>query len=517
MAEAEAVPTEDLRIDVRLNLNQVNPDKLVFDKRPFTKGELTFIVIVMGYFIARLLFFSVLISHEVPPDEKTHFGICKLYSQTWGRPTESVDSVSLGVVSRIPYAYYWTMGRLLNICPSGVNEILFLRLWNVLLTLATVAVGYSWLRRLTDNRAAQMLFLVIMTNTLMISSLGAAVSYDNLTNLLAALTIWWLFQFFRHPSAKNLLRLSLIMLLGGLTKYTFLPLAAICLVVLTIELVRQKMKTEFSLRQFGSFAGHRAAASVGILLLLGLFTLNVELYGRNYREYGRLIPSEDQLMPLEDCLKYPIFARNYAINQFVVGQMSMEEAVKLLEERTSPDMATSSIVVLNTVQDIREGKQRLVGLGSYLQTWQYSIARSIFGRFSHAHIFMLKGALYRYITAFAIAGLVILFALLRNPFGPKELQKSCLYLWYTILIVGFYAAVLVYYNYGLYRNTGSLTLSVQGRYLFPVIIPIYGLAALAWTDYLPSRMRWIPLSAIGLMFVVGDFVFYLGAEWPNGI
>ena len=82
----------------------------------------------------------------------------------------------------------------------------------------------------------RLLLLVALTNTAMFSLLSASVSYDNLTNLLAAMAVYYLFAFFKNRSADQLAASILCQLAGSLTKMTFLPLVlALNLLLLIYE------------------------------------------------------------------------------------------------------------------------------------------------------------------------------------------------------------------------------------------------------------------------------------------
>jgi hypothetical protein len=55
---------------------------------------------------------------------------------------------------------------------------------------------------------------------------------------------------------------------------------------------------------------------------------------------------------------------------------------------------------------------------------------------------------------------------------------------------------------------------VQGRYLFPVIVPLYGFFAHNLVVSLPRRLQAPVAVAVGLWFVYGDLPFFLRAATP---
>ncbi|HYA13620.1 MAG TPA: hypothetical protein VEF33_04695, partial [Syntrophales bacterium] len=182
---------------------------------------------LLAYFGTRLLFFALEISPAIPPDETTHFGICRIFSKVFLLPENTSESYQYGLVTNIPWLYYWIMGKLLFLNFFGIPDLVFLRLLNIPLAFGTVCYTWRLLRLLTDDRLTQLLLIVAMTNTMMFSFLSASVSYDNLTNLLAVMSVYYLFAFFRERSGVMLLISCFCQLVGCLTKITILPLILI--------------------------------------------------------------------------------------------------------------------------------------------------------------------------------------------------------------------------------------------------------------------------------------------------
>jgi hypothetical protein len=199
------------------------------------EGLLWPVTMLLVYFGFRLLFFAATISPYVPPDEVTHYGLCRIFSEVSFLPENSDKTYAYGLVTNIPYLYYWIMGRLLTLNFFGISDLLFLRLLNIPLAFATIFFIWRMLRLLTDDRLTQVILIVAMTNTLMFSFLSASVSYDNLTNLLAAMAVYCLLVFFRTRSGDYLAASSICQLAGSLTKVTFLPLVLVMNILLLIH------------------------------------------------------------------------------------------------------------------------------------------------------------------------------------------------------------------------------------------------------------------------------------------
>ena len=188
----------------------------------------------LAYFFFRLIFFALTIPASIPPDEVTHAGICRVFSTVLLLPDNTPETYEFGLVTNIPWLYYWIMGKLLHLNFFGIPDLVFLRLLNIPLAFGTVWYALRLLRLLTDSRLVQLLLLIAMTNTPMFSLLSASVSYDNLANLLAAMAIYYQFAFFKSPSGGLLAASLLCQMAGSLTKITFLPLILALNVLLVI-------------------------------------------------------------------------------------------------------------------------------------------------------------------------------------------------------------------------------------------------------------------------------------------
>jgi hypothetical protein len=222
------------------------------------------VVVMLVYFGLRLLFFAIGIAPQVPPDEVTHFGKSQVFSQVFFLPDNTPASYEFGLVTNIPWLYYWIMGKLLVLNVFGLSDLAFLRLCNIPLVFGTIWYTWRMLRLITEDRLASVLLVIMLTNTVMFSFLSASVSYDNLTNLWAAMALYHLFAFFKERSGNQLAASLLCQLAGCLTKITFLPLVLILGLLLVIH-ESTRIKTVG-----GELAGYfRTWGRGGKLLVLG--------------------------------------------------------------------------------------------------------------------------------------------------------------------------------------------------------------------------------------------------------
>lgn len=249
---------------------------------------------LLVYFGLRLLYFAINISPYIPPDEVTHFGVCTIFSKAFLLPDNSPESYQYGLVTNIPWLYFWMMGKLLHFNFFGVSDLVFLRVLNIPIAFATVYYVWRLLRLFTQDRLTEIVVVVAMTNTLMFSFLSASVSYDNLTNLLAAMSTYYLFAFFKERSG-NMLAASVIALLAGcLTKITFLPLAVLLGILFVVREIKHISSIPSAVKGYFKTSDRQVIALlVGVLLTLAL---NIHLYGGNYLKYGVVTPAMETVL-----------------------------------------------------------------------------------------------------------------------------------------------------------------------------------------------------------------------------
>ena len=275
---------------------------------PWTRVAIAACFVSFG---ARLLGLAVSLDGSVPPDEVTHVGRVLAHAATWGLPESGPDDYPLGLISDRPFLYNWMLGRLAAL---GLDDLVKLRLLNVGMALATAAYGLRFIRAVTREPLTHVVFLVLLTNTLMFTGIGAAVSYDNGANLLAAAAFYYLAKLRSDWDPKTLAALVLAIGLGCLTKRSFLPLAALIVAAVLLHERRHLRDASAWLTGMGR----------PLALLIVVVTLaNVWLYGGNLVRYQRLVPSLDQVVGVEAALQNRIFARDFMSVQGAVLLMAL--------------------------------------------------------------------------------------------------------------------------------------------------------------------------------------------------
>jgi hypothetical protein len=465
-------------------------------------------VILLAYFGARLVFFALNISPFVPPDEVTHAGICKIFSKVILFPDNSPATFEFGLVTNTAWLYYWIMGKLLNLNFFGISDLVFLRLLNIPLAFGTVWYTMSLLRLLTDNRLAQLLLIVVITNTPMFSLLSASVSYDNLANLLAAMAIYYEFAFFKNRSGSLLVASLLCQMAGSLTKITFLPLILILNVLLVLNEAKslKTLPEEFG-RQFRTISRRTWLTFLALVIAAGL---NLQLYAGNYLRYGAPNPGMSQVISPEVAMQSSLDARGMVFNQYKEGKISYMDALILTGEIKHPGNKADTFYLLMNYEKLKRNPQLWLTPLNYANFWFQTMAASTFG--IRAHLGMFKPPLYL-LPVYALMALSFLGFIVR--WRPRKAGWSPLNL--AVVAVS-YAGFLIYeVNYDAYLNYGEPSLTVYGRYLFIVMAPIYILMCHYLLRLFRSEaIRNTLALTTALLLVSYDFPWFLmhaTAEW----
>lgn len=477
-------------------------------KRPSWES---WVAAVLGlYFLARLLFFAFQIAPGVPPDEPTHVGVVGLYADSPLGIEDSPASHPYGLVTRVPFLYHLLLGHLaaLGRALFAVEELLFLRLLNVVLSALTLILSYRLACRLSGDPLVRLLFLVMATNTLMLTFLGAAVSYDNLVNLLAVLALSALWAFLAEGRPEALLGFLLWNVLGGLTKVSFLPLAGILTLILVAE---RRWGLASDLRLLVSLLRrHRPRLVAAAVLVVMGAAANLWLYGGNLLRHGRLVPTCDQVLTLEACLENRIFARGWILRQYRQEAMTFEQAVAATERIHHPGDRNHALRLLRFEQGYRRTRPEPLPRWNYLHlVWEQAIKPTVFG--IQAHLSMLRKP--RDLLPYNILLMAAFLLWIRTA---RWRDPERVWSWLGLIALAYFLILVGGYNYGTYLETHAPLLGVQGRYLFPVLVPAY--LAMAHALLTPLR-RWLRIAlllAVAAVYLAGDLPFFLrhaGDPW----
>lgn len=451
-----------------------------------------------AWFAARLVYLAVAVDPSVPPDETTHVGRVLAFAATWGIPEPGPDNHALGLLGDRPFLYNWLLGRVASLASFALDEtsrLVALRLVNAALALATAAYGVLAIRIVTTERLAHAVFAVLVTNTLMLTGIGASVSYDNGANLLGAVSFYYLARLFRDARPRDLASLAIVLGLGCLTKRSFLPVAALFVLAVLLHERRRAGELVASIARMGRL---RTAVAMGVALA------TLWLYGGNWLEYGRLVPEFDQVVGLEAARQNRIFARDTILDDYREGVIDLPEAMR----RTSwIDHAGDRAAARRQLAGLHRRGDERIGPVDYTALWVRIMIDRAFGYFGHQVVFVPPWQRYAH-GGVLLLGVVLHVATWRRR--PDPIAR-----WGGGLAIAYAAVLLWIVNYPNYLSRGIVDAGVQGRYLFPVWTPLMVWLACALGSWSPARLRWPLAGLVCGLFLYGDLPAFLQRAAPT--
>jgi hypothetical protein len=472
-----------------------------------TKTAYFLFLSVLGYFILKACYFALTINENIFPDEITWFGICDIFSRSFLPPTDSPDSYQYGLITHKPVLYFYLMGKILHLNIFPISNLIFLRLVNIGINILTVIYAWKTVKLLTEDKTVRFLSIVLLTNTTMFTFMSAAVNYDNLVNLFAILSLYYMLCFFINRHATHFLFLTLFALAGGLTKISFVPYAFFLTIAVLFH-ERKMIPTAFSTVKAWLTQPQWGKILLSLLCLL-LFIGNLHLYLGNKIKFGRLEPRIDQVLTLDQALQFRLFARSHIAGKYRNGEITLREAqimaIKLIKHKG--DLEDTLDLLQRATLDKKNLLPR-VNRFQYIVPWFQLMSQRTFGIAAHKLMEKEFNNLLLYYLFFIVAGILFLW--------KKDWNHMSGYAIYLLLIPGGYIFILMQLvNYKNYFYTGAIGSALTGRYLFPIIVPIYILASHA---LLYNSSKWWKIgvgTVIAGIFVFGDFPWFLMNATPD--
>ncbi len=467
----------------------------------------TFLTVTLFlYLIFRLLYLASNVSLHVPPDEVSHFGISELYSKSFFPPGDSKESYSLGLISHKPYLYYFLMGKLLNLNIFPLSGLVLLRLWNCVLCFITVFYGFRWFKLITDNKIAHILFLVLLTNTPMFSFTGSTVNYDNLNNLFAVLSLYYLHLFFQNHQTKEFLLCGVSLLGGCLTKVSFLPLFLVISLIFLIRECGNRKGFFFSLKRAFSCSGAKEITLFGLFICM--LALNISLYGENLIQFGKVVPKAPQVLTEEQYMNHRLHAQAKITELYRQGDITLHEAVEKAKKIEHPGDRADTFYMLEKIKMNKINPTPLMDRIQYVEIWTGLMIQRSVG--IAGHLTLPKGNVMLGIYKLLFFISFIFFIRFYKP------AKDNPHVTDAFIVTLFYALFLMQVvNYGIYEKTLSLGKALTGRYFFPVLIPFYGLTAYYLVNQLKKCLQVGIAIIISCYFIYGDFPYFLSNATPD--
>jgi len=435
------------------------------------KGPGIALVIMLLIFLWFSAYMALNLKPGIIPDEPAHYAFSRHFASTWGLPPDNADTFGLGIyIEQNPFLYYWINGRIINLIdlinPGATDwqTLVILRLINVIFAAGTVLFCFLLSKEIIKNSWWQLIPVLLLTNTLMFVFLAAGVNYDNLANLLTMAGLLFFTRVFtREDFLFNSASWMIFISLGTLVKYTILPLALAMGIAWLIYAILHR-KEVFPVR----FDGIKT-----MLLLLVLFTLftgNFLIYGINLIRYDGLLPECEEILLESQCALSPLEQRYQ--EKAIKPKLTIRESI----EKGFPNPFSYAV-----------------------NTWVHNMLLRTFGMIGHQSYFPLELVRYYKILFYSTALIGLFFLKPRS-----ELTYS------LVGISIFYALVLLYSNYINELVYGFIHIGFQGRYIFPVIGPIFVLFTLIAKNIPVRLLRMLFLGfTLGLFFIGGPITILL--------
>jgi len=465
------------------------------------------VLALTAYFAVRVVYFAFHIDHSIPPDETTHLGLSELYAKSALLPSDSPDSYAFGLVSHTPYLYYFLMGKLLCLNVFPLSDLIFLRLVSAVFGVVTVLYGWLWIRLFSQNRLVQVLFVTMLTNTLMFTLMCSAVNYDSLTNLMAAAALYYLTRFFKARVAWTLTAFWFCILAGSLTKKTFLPLAIVLVLCLAVH-ERRKL-VMFPRELYCYLIPVRWGRLAGVAAVAVLLALNLALYGANLVRFGKLVPSAQQILSEEQVMEAPVDARDMIVSCYRNGELTLEQAMARAEQIKHEANRRDTMLLLTRAAQRKAAGYVFKPLSrlSYGIVWCQMMTAHALGLSAHRAIYKTEAALAPYLLILLLAT-----AMFIRHWQPKAAENLDTYV--MAVVLSYTIVLMQFVNYKNYLAWQVMGMGFQGRYIFPVLVPLYGLVARYLLSYWPKPAQVAGFLAASALFVYGDFPFFLKHVTP---
>ena len=434
------------------------------------------ILVFSGYAV----YVATHLQRDIVPDEPYHFAVSKSFAPTWGIPEDVFEARSMGVSTRQnPFFAYWLNGRALNLLnwvkpnSSDWQQLVFLRLVNVVYSIGTVIFAYLFSKELIQHKWWSLLPVFILTNTLMFVLLSGGVSYDNLTNLLSIAGLYYLLRVLKGKDfVINSLLWLILIALGALTKETILPLALGMTVAWVIFVIKNRSNLDLTVL--------KTSRAIVLLFVMALLVVgNLAIYGLNLIRYQSLTPACSDVYTLEFC-------------------QSTAQAIRR-QQLALPEKLT-------VLQAFRQGYPEPIRYA--FDTWIRAMLMKTFGIMGGQKSYYPIGITYFHILLYWMIAL-----------GIRYYQKTSYKIYALAGIFCFYALTLFIKNYSIELAYGFIQVALQGRYIFPVIGIAYGLGSFGLMKVPKKLIRSITLLVIIILFLYGGpirFIIYnqsVFADW----
>jgi hypothetical protein len=239
-----------------------------------------------------------------------------------------------------------------------------------------------------------------------------------------------------------------------------------------------------------------------------LILLNVGLYGRNLIKFGHFVPQPEQVLTFEQIIRSPVGSREYVVSRYQRGELSGPQAMQMADRIKLPATRRDTRNLIDYYEHARaQGIEfHQFSRPTYAVGWTVNMLKSTYGILGHRVVYKKNPALIPYAVVFAAALALFLFRW-RPGSGSVDIYFLVIVLCYGLLLMQLI-------GYRAYSTFQMPTMAVQGRYMFPVLVPAYAFTAKYLLERRPRIQQFAIAAVVGFIFIEGDFFFCIRhARW----
>lgn len=414
----------------------------------------------VAWFTLGALWIALTSIYPMAFDEAWHFGLIQIYAQHW-LPfgiARTADMVQYGAATADPsYLFHYLMSfpyRLMHV--AGMSDqaaIIGLRIIDIAFFVSSLFVFRWALRLIPVGRATTNAILALITLIPVSSLLAAQLNYDNLLMLLVALTLLLTVRLHNGLARDKRLNVSsfwwlvFTMLVGGATKYAYLPIA----LVTAIFVLAWTIRTPDAIKRFlsdNNKLSSRTKLGFAVLVMIGGAFMMRDV--ANVINYHTINPSCDSLFSISDCSANGPWNRNHQLALNVSPVFQPKGYADYMVEDWVPGMAMRLFFTLAGPTNGYDTRQPLI----------------------------VPIAIYDILVVMSVLSFVW--------YSARLLRKYPIY-WYLLLTIIFYSFILSASVYSTYRVTNT-PVAINGRYLLP-LTPFIGVLMAAGLYEIAKKIR----------------------------
>jgi len=208
-------------------------------------------------------------------------------------------------------------------------------------------------------------------------------------------------------------------------------------------------------------------------------------------------------------MQYRLFARGKIFEQFRLGQISLDQAHEMASHITHPGDRKDTLTLIDNYAYRQQTGFKPIGPAPYTAIWTLQMLSTSFG--IKAHIGMPNHGLSFIPLAVLILFVIAAYLVRWRPWDMAWLPTSLL-----AVSVCYAIFILVRINYANYLDSKDIVMTVAGRYIFPVMGPVYVVSCFYLLRLFKSEKMRLGLAVFAaLVLILSDFPFFLAKVTPE--